>query len=284
MSLPILLVILKIQEIGSKRLFPEAAEAHLPLQASKEIKEISDNHNTENTGPPLEHVIAPSHLNGSVKVPENETEEVKKTEPTNIVEDEPHSLWKWPAGRSKFTQITWVITWPIHLIFLFTIPDCEKPRFKKWFPLTFIMCIIWIGSLSYVVAWMITIIGNFSNLINRKTFFLFFEGDTLKIPDSVMGITFLAAGTSIPEAVSSVIVAKQGKKFTYRTWTLKILSRSRLYGYQQFNRIKHFRYFALFRPPLVHQSYFYAYNCRKTLGQLFYNFLASLFLIFLGWD
>lgn len=36
-------------------------------------------------------------------------------------------------------------------------------------------------------------------------------GDTLNIPDSVMGITFLAAGTSVPEAVSSVIVAKQGK-------------------------------------------------------------------------
>lgn len=38
------------------------------------------------------------------------------------------------------------------------------------------------------------------------------SGDTLKIPDSVMGITFLAAGTSVPEAVSSVIVAKQGKE------------------------------------------------------------------------
>lgn len=38
-------------------------------------------------------------------------------------------------------------------------------------------------------------------------------GDTLKIPDSVMGITFLAAGTSVPEAVSSVIVAKRGNLF-----------------------------------------------------------------------
>lgn len=38
-------------------------------------------------------------------------------------------------------------------------------------------------------------------------------GDTLNIPDSVMGITFLAAGTSVPEAVSSVIVAKQGKPY-----------------------------------------------------------------------
>ncbi|VVD00708.1 unnamed protein product [Leptidea sinapis] len=104
-----------------------------------------------------------------------------------------HSLWKWPSGRSALTKATWIITWPIHLVFLFTIPDCEKARFKNWFPLTFLMCIVWIGSLSYVVAWMITIIG-----------------DTLMIPDSVMGITFLAAGTSVPEAVSSVIVAKQG--------------------------------------------------------------------------
>lgn len=37
----------------------------------------------------------------------------------------------------------------------------------------------------------------------------------MNIPDSVMGITFLAAGTSVPEAVSSVIVAKQGN-FDYK--------------------------------------------------------------------
>lgn len=31
------------------------------------------------------------------------------------------------------------------------------------------------------------------------------------IPDSVMGLTFLAAGMSVPEAVSSIIVTNQGK-------------------------------------------------------------------------
>lgn len=35
-------------------------------------------------------------------------------------------------------------------------------------------------------------------------------GDTINIPDSVMGLTFLAAGTSLPEAISSVIVTNQG--------------------------------------------------------------------------
>lgn len=48
-------------------------------------------------------------------------------------------------------------------------------------------------------------------LEKKEKIIIFISGDTLKIPDSVMGITFLAAGTSVPEAVSSVIVAKQGK-------------------------------------------------------------------------
>lgn len=39
---------------------------------------------------------------------------------------------------------------------------------------------------------------------------LYFSGDTFGIPDSIMGLTFLAAGMSVPEAVSSVIVANQG--------------------------------------------------------------------------
>ncbi|XP_072376378.1 sodium/potassium/calcium exchanger 3 isoform X1 [Diabrotica undecimpunctata] len=138
-----------------------------------------------------------THVNGSLKLPmaieDKGIDHFKKEECVLSNHERSHSLWRWPGESGKLAQATWIITWPIYLIFLFTIPDCEAKRFKKWFPLTFVMCIVWIGSLSYAVAWMITIIG-----------------DTLKIPDSVMGITFLAAGTSVPEAVSSVIVAKQG--------------------------------------------------------------------------
>jgi Ca2+/Na+ antiporter len=35
-------------------------------------------------------------------------------------------------------------------------------------------------------------------------------GFTFGIPDSIMGITFLAAGTSVPDLMSSLIVARQG--------------------------------------------------------------------------
>lgn len=37
-----------------------------------------------------------------------------------------------------------------------------------------------------------------------------FKGYTLGIPDSAMGITFLAAGGSVPEAVAAVVVARAG--------------------------------------------------------------------------
>ena len=35
-------------------------------------------------------------------------------------------------------------------------------------------------------------------------------GYTLGIPDTVMGITFLAAGTSVPDTIASVLVARNG--------------------------------------------------------------------------
>ncbi|CAH0578195.1 unnamed protein product [Chrysodeixis includens] len=163
----------KNSEIGTAQKVP-AADGDKPISICVDIEaKVND---IEVANP--EEVVAPASVAESNKDAEDKYE---------------HSLWKWPTGRSWLTKSTWIVTWPIHLVFLFTIPDCEKPRFKNWFPLTFMMCIVWIGSLSYIVAWMITIIG-----------------DTLMIPDSVMGITFLAAGTSVPEAVSSVIVAKQG--------------------------------------------------------------------------
>lgn len=78
---------------------------------------------------------------------------------SNSDQDNSFKLLQFPMGKGWFAQVSWIITWPIHLIFRFTIPDCENPKFKKWFPVTFSMCIVWIGSLSYLVAWFITVVG-----------------------------------------------------------------------------------------------------------------------------
>lgn len=36
-------------------------------------------------------------------------------------------------------------------------------------------------------------------------------GFTIGVPDVIMGLVFLAAGTSIPDAISSLLVAREGK-------------------------------------------------------------------------
>uniref|UniRef100_A0A671L202 Sodium/potassium/calcium exchanger 4-like n=1 Tax=Sinocyclocheilus anshuiensis TaxID=1608454 RepID=A0A671L202_9TELE len=87
----------------------------------------------------------------------------------------------------------WLISWPLLLILYFTIPNCAKSRWEKYFMLSFILSTVWIAVFSYFMVWMVTIIGY-----------------TLGIPDVIMGITFLAAGTSVPDCIASLIVARQG--------------------------------------------------------------------------
>lgn len=84
----------------------------------------------------------------------------KTPEKEETEEDNPKcSLFRFPTEKSIFRQLLWIIVWPTELLFFLTIPNCGQNRFKNLFPLTFLMCIVWIGSLSYLVAWMITIVG-----------------------------------------------------------------------------------------------------------------------------
>ncbi|PAA73517.1 hypothetical protein BOX15_Mlig019455g1 [Macrostomum lignano] len=88
----------------------------------------------------------------------------------------------------------WCATLPWTLLFMATIPDCRRPgRWRQMFFLTLLNSILWIGGMSYLLVWMVCTIG-----------------DTLGIPDTVMGLTILAAGTSVPDALASVFVARDG--------------------------------------------------------------------------
>ncbi|XP_045531328.1 sodium/potassium/calcium exchanger 3-like [Pieris brassicae] len=121
---------------------------------------------------------------------EQGTKFTKRYNSTDTESSKSH-LWSWPDGMSSTKKFFWVVTWPLCLLLWITIPDCRlHPRL---YPLTFMMCVTWIGGVSYIVAWIITIIG-----------------DTLDVPDSITGLTILAAGTSLPEAVSSVLVTNHG--------------------------------------------------------------------------
>ncbi|XP_003739015.1 sodium/potassium/calcium exchanger 4 [Galendromus occidentalis] len=107
-------------------------------------------------------------------------------------DDLPEAIFEVPKG-GFFAVALWLIFLPANIVLACTIPDLSGRR-KFLFPLTFILSIIWIGLSSYVTVWMVTVAGY-----------------TLGIPDSIMGLTVLAAGTSVPEVFSSVLVARRGK-------------------------------------------------------------------------
>ncbi|XP_021429741.1 sodium/potassium/calcium exchanger 4 isoform X3 [Oncorhynchus mykiss] len=117
-------------------------------------------------------------------VPEDKTAEEEEGEALN-------SPFTIPGGCME--KVKWLISWPILLLLYFTVPNCAKPRWERFFMLSFFLSTVWIAVFSYFMVWMVTIIGY-----------------TLGIPDVIMGITFLAAGTSVPDCIASLIVARQG--------------------------------------------------------------------------
>jgi len=90
-------------------------------------------------------------------------------------------------------KVWFVLVLPLILIFKFTIPDTRRAGKAKWCWAAFALSIMWIGIFSFLLVGWTTVVG-----------------DTLHIPIVVMGLTFLAAGTSIPDLLSSIIVAQKG--------------------------------------------------------------------------
>uniref|UniRef100_A0A667YHT1 Sodium/potassium/calcium exchanger 1 n=1 Tax=Myripristis murdjan TaxID=586833 RepID=A0A667YHT1_9TELE len=104
--------------------------------------------------------------------------------------DEPLSL-EWPDTRRK--QGTYLLLLPIVFPLWLTVPDVRNPKYKKFFVMTFLGSILWIAVFSYLMVWWAHQVG-----------------ETIGISEEIMGLTILAAGTSIPDLITSVIVARKG--------------------------------------------------------------------------
>ncbi|XP_076581590.1 sodium/potassium/calcium exchanger 2 isoform X5 [Chaetodon auriga] len=105
-------------------------------------------------------------------------------------EDQPLSL-SWPESARK--RFTYLLIMPIVLPLWLTLPDVRKASSKKFFPVTFLGAICWIACFSYLMVWWAHQVG-----------------ETIGITEEIMGLTILAAGTSIPDLITSVIVARKG--------------------------------------------------------------------------
>ena len=93
-----------------------------------------------------------------------------------------------------WSRICWALGLPINILFFFTIPDVKKESCRKFAGFSFVLCIVWIGVTSYILVWMVTIIGY-----------------TFMIPDTVMGLSLVAFGSSVPDCLSSLFVAQKGE-------------------------------------------------------------------------
>lgn len=78
---------------------------------------------------------------------------------------------------------------PFHGLFMITIPDCTKPRWRKLYFLSFFMCIVWIMILSFLMV----------DAANKL-------GTCIGIDETVMGLTLLAAGMFLELFAPSFIV------------------------------------------------------------------------------
>lgn len=100
------------------------------------------------------------------------------------------SLFKWPTG-TWYQKGIFFFMWPNRLVLSCTIPN--PARYPHLHLITFGMCIVWMGITSYLVSWMVNLIGY-----------------ALEIPDAILGLTFLAIGGCLPEAISFTIMSRKG--------------------------------------------------------------------------
>mmetsp|Transcript_36976 Transcript_36976/g.68243 ORF Transcript_36976/g.68243 Transcript_36976/m.68243 type:complete len:527 (-) Transcript_36976:254-1834(-) len=83
---------------------------------------------------------------------------------------------------------------PMEIAFKYTIPDPEYFSFKYCFVLTFIMSVIWLGVLTFLVVDLAEKFGN-----------------CCLISEDLIGLSILAVGSSLPDCISSVLIAMECK-------------------------------------------------------------------------
>nr|XP_055176102.1 sodium/potassium/calcium exchanger 1 isoform X4 [Nyctereutes procyonoides] len=121
---------------------------------------------------------------------EDDEEGEEEDEEEEEANEEPLSL-EWPETRQK--QAIYLFLLPIVFPLWLTVPDVRRLESRKFFVVTFLGSIVWIAMFSYLMVWWAHQVG-----------------ETVGISEEIMGLTILAAGTSIPDLITSVIVARKG--------------------------------------------------------------------------
>ncbi|XP_038582913.1 sodium/potassium/calcium exchanger 4 isoform X3 [Micropterus salmoides] len=88
-------------------------------------------------------------IDGKVEI---ENGNVPEDKPTEAEENDTISPFRLP--RNWGSKVKWLLSWPLLLLLYLTIPNCAKPRWEKFFMLSFILSTVWIAVFSYFMVWM----------------------------------------------------------------------------------------------------------------------------------
>lgn len=125
----------------------------------------------------------------------------KQTDPSSLQPtistepDSPLSLVTPGAEGSAIAWICYITKLPIMVCLVCTVPDVRRPGWRKYFVLMFIVSILWIAVFVYIMIWLVERVAETVGLADK---------------DHIMGLTILAAGTSVPDFLTSAIVAREG--------------------------------------------------------------------------
>jgi len=119
----------------------------------------------------------------------------------NKEDDEEEGFWhrfEFPSDEGFGSKLYYVLAFPFVALFTFTIPDCNQSfftsKFEKVYWVSFIMSILWIGLLCHFMV-------EFSLAL----------ACILKVSPIMIGLLVLSVGTSVPDAIGSMIAAREGE-------------------------------------------------------------------------
>ncbi|KAL5260678.1 hypothetical protein ACHWQZ_G010734 [Mnemiopsis leidyi] len=130
-------------------------------------------------------LIVDSQEEAEEKVEEDqESDDEEKEEPLDL---------SWPDTCRA--RLFYIILAPILFPLAFSTPDVRRAKWRMFFPVTFVMSILWIAVFSYLMVWWTETLGRTIGLGTKP---------------EIIGLTLIAAGTSVPDLITSVIVARKG--------------------------------------------------------------------------
>jgi Ca2+/Na+ antiporter len=199
----------KVNEEEIDKVLTELSNTEPTVKKSATEKSGDKSENTEESGANTKESGEETKAGGEAKITLEQFEEwymksmffkkrIKDNELEADAEENGALTIDMPEDGSKSAIAWWVFTYPLTAAMYCTLPDVRAEKYQRNWKMAvteFILCLIWIFIFSNILYECLIVVCN--------TLALF--------PPEVAGVTLLAAGTSVPDLLSSYIVARKGE-------------------------------------------------------------------------